>query len=123
MDATISKEIVDQKSDHLLSRAEAQEYGRSLRDKVPRTSHAQWKASSDRQDPVDILIESSQGREAHLVPIRYGCMLKSPFAFSTCFKKRFFASSLLAIPITSAIVIREYQTSSGLICANSAVCS
>lgn len=66
---------------HLLSRAEAFEYGKSLRDKTPRTSHAEWRPSSSRPDPVQILIDSSEGREAHLIPIRYGRMLKSPFAF------------------------------------------
>jgi hypothetical protein len=74
------KESNDQ-PDHLLSRAEASEFGRSLRNKTPRTSHAGWNAVSGRTDPVDILIETSKGREAHLVPIRYGRMLKSPFAF------------------------------------------
>ena len=66
---------------HLLSRSEAAEFGKSLRNKAPRTSHSEWKSPPDRKDPVQILIDSSEGREAHLVPIRYGRMLKSPFAF------------------------------------------
>jgi len=76
----IAKERHDN-SDHLLSKAEASELGRSLRNKTPRTSHAEWYTASDRTDPVDILMETSKGREAHLIPIRYGRMLKSPFAF------------------------------------------
>jgi uncharacterized protein (DUF2252 family) len=55
--------------------------GKSLRDKVSRRDHARWKAPSDRRDPVDLLIESNQGRMPQLIPIRHGRMLQSPFAF------------------------------------------
>lgn len=68
-------------ADPLLSRQEATEFGRSLRKKSSRVGQAAWHASSGRTDPVKILIESSKGREAHLIPIRYGRMLQSPFAF------------------------------------------
>ena len=72
---------VDHSRDQLLSRSEAIEFGKSLRNKAPRTSHGEWKASNKRRDPVEILTESSEGRDANLIPIRYGRMLKSPFAF------------------------------------------
>lgn len=65
----------------LLSRSAARDLGRSLRTKMHRTDHAEWKPAADRRNPVDILMETSEGREANLVPIRYGRMLKSPFAF------------------------------------------
>ena len=68
-------------SDHLLSRTEATAYGKSLRNKAPRVSHADWHTPSSRADPVHILMETSKGREAQLIPIRYGRMLQSPFAF------------------------------------------
>ena len=55
--------------------------GKALRRKVTRQSHAGWTAHSKRPDPIDVLIESSKGRIEHLVPIRYGRMLQSPFAF------------------------------------------
>lgn len=55
--------------------------GRALRDKVPRKSHGEWKAPGNRPDPIDLLIDSSRGRLAELLPIRYGRMVKSPFAF------------------------------------------
>jgi len=71
----------DDHTSHLFSRLEAVEFGKSLRNKTPRTSHARWQPATNRPDPVEVLIESSKGREAHLVPIRYGRMLKSPFAF------------------------------------------
>ena len=68
-------------SDHLLSRTDAAEYGKSLRSKTPRVSHADWDTPSGRTGPVEILMETSKGRETQLIPIRYGRMLQSPFAF------------------------------------------
>src|SRR3974390_618899 len=55
--------------------------GKKLRKKYPRESHAVWKAPPDRADPVLLLKQSSKGRIAQLIPIRYGRMLLSPFAF------------------------------------------
>jgi uncharacterized protein (DUF2252 family) len=55
--------------------------GRALREKVPRNSHAPWTAPSDRPDPITVLRESDRGRLAELLPIRYGRMQQSPFAF------------------------------------------
>jgi uncharacterized protein (DUF2252 family) len=64
-----------------LSSTERMELGRSLRKDVPRSAHAGWQPIANRRDPIDILEESNAGRVAHLVPIRYGRMLASPFAF------------------------------------------
>jgi uncharacterized protein (DUF2252 family) len=55
--------------------------GKALREAVPREDHGRWKAPKDRPDIVDLLNESNQGRMAHLVPIRFGRMMQSPFAF------------------------------------------
>ena len=55
--------------------------GKALRDAVSRTAHAGWEPSEGRRDPVEILIESNAGRLPDLVPIRFGRMLQSPFAF------------------------------------------
>ena len=55
--------------------------GKTLRAKVPRGDHAKWSPPRRRRDPIEILIESSEGRVAELVPIRYGRMMQSPFAF------------------------------------------
>jgi uncharacterized protein (DUF2252 family) len=63
------------------TREDAIQLGRSLRSKTARISHAEWNAPADRRDPVDILMESSEGREPNLIPIRYGRMLQSPFNF------------------------------------------
>ncbi|SAK85861.1 hypothetical protein AWB78_04375 [Caballeronia calidae] len=56
-------------------------HGRALRDAVPRSSQAGWKAAKERRDPVDILVESNEGRVPSLIPIRFGRMSASPFAF------------------------------------------
>src|SRR4029077_2597396 len=47
----------------------------------PRESHAVWEPPTERPDPVALLEEQAQSRVADLVPIRYGRMLVSPFAF------------------------------------------
>jgi len=55
--------------------------GNTLRDTVPRKSHAGWKRPAKRRDPIDILKESNRNRLPELVPVRYGRMLRSPFTF------------------------------------------
>jgi uncharacterized protein (DUF2252 family) len=65
----------------LHSRDERIAAGRAMRDRVPRGSHASWNPSAGRRDPIEVLEESNQSRIPELVPIRYGRMLKSPFAF------------------------------------------
>ncbi|MBE2225663.1 MAG: DUF2252 domain-containing protein [Anaerolineae bacterium] len=42
---------------------------------------ATWTPPANRVDPIDILIASSQGRIENLIPLRYGRMMASPFAF------------------------------------------
>jgi uncharacterized protein (DUF2252 family) len=64
-----------------LTRDERRAAGKALRDKLSRTSHANWKPPTDRQDPINLLIQSSKGRLKQLLPIRYGRMVQSPFAF------------------------------------------
>jgi uncharacterized protein (DUF2252 family) len=67
--------------DGLLPIVERQQAGRGLRRLVPRAQHAEWMPQTDRRDPVDILVETSRHRISSLLPIRYGRMKKSPFAF------------------------------------------
>jgi uncharacterized protein (DUF2252 family) len=55
--------------------------GRERRRLVPRSSHAQWAPPGDRPDPVAILEEQARTRVPDLVPIRYGRMVASPFAY------------------------------------------
>jgi Uncharacterized protein conserved in bacteria (DUF2252) len=55
--------------------------GKAARAQVPRSSHAGWEAQPARPDPIGLLEEQATTRVQELVPIRYGRMLASPFAF------------------------------------------
>jgi uncharacterized protein (DUF2252 family) len=55
--------------------------GRERRSAVPRKAHAAWSPPAGRPDPIDLLQQSDPERLPHLLPIRYGRMLESPFAF------------------------------------------
>src|SRR5262245_41858075 len=64
-----------------LTVAERVERGKQARAKVPRSSHAGFEPGPKRPDPVDLLADQAASRVPELVPIRYGRMLTSPFAF------------------------------------------
>ena len=55
--------------------------GLAARVRVSRASHADWEPVAGRTDPIAILEVQAADRTAELVPIRYGRMLSSPFAF------------------------------------------
>ena len=55
--------------------------GKALRERVSRTSHAEWAAPSGRPDVIKVLQHSDRGRVPELLPLRYGRMRQSPFAF------------------------------------------
>jgi len=61
--------------------AERKQEGKDKRNEFPRESHAEFEPETDRLDPVSVIKKSSEGRMEHLVPIRYGRMSKSAFAF------------------------------------------
>jgi uncharacterized protein (DUF2252 family) len=65
----------------VLSPGEWRARGRERRRLVPRVSHAQWVPPGDRPDPVAVLAEQAKTRVPDLVPIRYGRMAASPFAY------------------------------------------
>ena len=55
--------------------------GKTLRDAAPRAAHGGWKPPNDRRDPIELLHESNESRIPELIPIRFGRMSQSPFAF------------------------------------------
>ncbi|MGH8583522.1 MAG: DUF2252 domain-containing protein [Gammaproteobacteria bacterium] len=63
------------------SAAELLAAGKGLRGKVLRQAQGVWKRPADRADPLAILRASDASRLAHLLPIRYGRMLQTPFTF------------------------------------------
>jgi len=62
-------------------RSERKALGKTLRKEVPRSSHSDWQPSADRPDPLSLLQEQDKGRLQYLVPIKYGRMAESSFAF------------------------------------------
>jgi uncharacterized protein (DUF2252 family) len=64
-----------------LSVAERVARGRAARNEVPRAGHASFEPLPTRPDPVELLESQAKTRVPELVPIRYGRMLVSPFAF------------------------------------------
>jgi len=63
------------------SLAERREAGRAAREVAPRSSHGDWVPAKDRADPVELLEQQAVSRVGQLLPLRYGRMLASPFAF------------------------------------------
>ena len=55
--------------------------GKALREPTPLDSHADWKPPKNRRDPIKILEEQNKIRIPSLIPIRYGRMIQSPFAY------------------------------------------
>ena len=65
----------------LLTRAERRQLGKDRRKVAPRSSHAGFVAPATRRDPLSILEDQNRRRFADLVPLRWGRMVASPFAF------------------------------------------
>ena len=53
----------------------------ATRQRVPRTAHAEFSPAANRPDPVDLLESQSKNRVQELIPVRYGRMMSSAFAF------------------------------------------
>jgi uncharacterized protein (DUF2252 family) len=54
--------------------------GKKMRDLCSREVHGQWRPK-DRTDPIDLLVSQEKSRLDYLIPLRYGRMMQSPFAF------------------------------------------
>ncbi|MGO7754217.1 DUF2252 domain-containing protein [Rhizobium ruizarguesonis] len=80
-DVQSSKAVASIDIARISSREDRLAAGKALRDKVQRADHRLWKAQHDRPDPISILQETDADRFEELVPIKYGRMLQSPFAF------------------------------------------
>ncbi|MEV7616945.1 DUF2252 domain-containing protein [Streptomyces sp. NPDC089799] len=65
----------------MASPAERAQRGRATRKRVSRRAHGQWSPASDRPDPIGVLVEQGTDRVQELLPIRYGRMSASPFAY------------------------------------------
>jgi hypothetical protein len=68
-------------SHEVLTPGEWRAKGSGQRRVMPRSSHARWIPPADRPDPVTVLEEQAKTRVPDLMPIRYGRMAVSPFAY------------------------------------------
>ena len=74
----MAEKIVDNKQ---LPIVERRALGKNDRKLVPRSNHAEWKPASNRSDPITLLQAQDKGGLEELLPVKYGRMLASPFAF------------------------------------------
>jgi uncharacterized protein (DUF2252 family) len=81
------------------SRSERRRAGKALRKQVPRSSHGDWAPAPDRPNPLSLLQAQDEGRLEHLLPIKYGRMVESPFAFLRG-SAAVMAADLAATPVT-----------------------
>jgi uncharacterized protein (DUF2252 family) len=86
-----------------LSPAERAARGKAAREAVPRQSHAAFEPGPGRRDTVGLLERQAASRVPELLPIRYGRMMASPFAFFRGAALPM-ASDLAATPATGLIV-------------------
>ena len=63
------------------SRKERLSAGERLSESLPHALHGEWKPPRKNRDPIELLEESNRYRLPNLVPVRYGRMMRSPFAF------------------------------------------
>ncbi len=63
------------------SLGERRAHGLDLRARLPHERHATWAPPASRSDPIAILERQGENRIEELLPIRYGRMAASPFAF------------------------------------------
>ena len=61
--------------------AQRRKEGEAARTHAPLTGPSGWRPAKDRPDPVALLEEQAATRIPSLVPVRYGRMMASPFAF------------------------------------------
>jgi uncharacterized protein (DUF2252 family) len=81
---TIANQLPDLKRniwDPVPTVSERMALGKNQRLITSREAHAEPSPSRGRTDPIQLLIDSEKGRVEKLIPIRYGRMLQSPFAF------------------------------------------
>ncbi len=63
------------------SAAERMAAGKALRKDVAREAHGEWSPAAGRSDPISLLEGQGKDRIQELLPVRYGRMASSAFAF------------------------------------------
>jgi hypothetical protein len=98
LEDTQSLQAALRRAEHF-TREERAASGKAARAEARRSVHGEWEPSPHRSDPIDLLEEQARTRVPELVPIRYGRMLASPFAFYRG-GALIMASDLAATPIS-----------------------
>jgi uncharacterized protein (DUF2252 family) len=97
--------MADKTKDEVQSGAEERlSKGKEKRKVTPRSAHGDWAPAADRPDPISLLQAQDTGRLQHLLPIKYGRMVASPFSFLRG-SAVVMASDLAATPATGPDVI------------------
>lgn len=63
------------------TREERRDYGKELRNQVPREQLGVWRPSDRTFDPIQQVIDSHEGRIERLIPLRVARMTASPYGF------------------------------------------
>src|SRR5215203_1035543 len=63
------------------SRADRYAMGRALRRAVPRKKLSAWREPTEGRDPVQLILDSHEGRLDWLIPVRVARMVTSPYGF------------------------------------------
>jgi uncharacterized protein (DUF2252 family) len=87
----------------LPSPADRAAFGKTIRSLVPRQDHAAFNLPADHRDPIELLEVQASSRLPDLVPVRYGRMATSPFAYFRGAALPM-ASDLAATPVTGLAV-------------------
>ena len=88
----------------MTSLSNQKEKSKDLRREVPRSSHGDWEPAADRPDPIQLLQDQDEGRLQRLLPIKYGRMVASPFAFLRG-SAAVMAADLAPTPVTGLDVV------------------
>jgi len=97
--------MADHTKDKYQSRPEERlDKGKGKRKLVPRSAHGDWTPAPDRPDPISLLQAQDSGRIQHLLPIKYGRMVDSPFSFLRG-SAVVMAADLAATPVTGLDVV------------------
>ncbi len=75
------------------------EFGKSLRQQTPHSSHGEWSPAPERPDPVSLIEQQNNGRLEWLIPVRRWRMSASPFTFFRG-SARIMAADLASTPVS-----------------------
>jgi uncharacterized protein (DUF2252 family) len=79
--ATADSEVFTSLRKRPSSRADRYAMGKALRRAVPRKKLSAWREPTEGRDPVQLILDSHEGRLDWLIPVRVARMVTSPYGF------------------------------------------